>query len=453
LQELMREETRKNAAVPSRRQRRPGRVLLFSVAAAIGISGLIAVVAVVNNRTAELSIPTHNVPADSALPALQQAGLLGQQMAHRSPYSMPLKAGQRLTAADYANCAKDAGPTIAAVHAALKLPFVARPIRSAKEFSLEFASLRELTRILAGTADHYEIVGDYGRAMDIRLDALELGMKVPHGGALLPELVGVAIQAIGIVRIEELIPNLSEAELAHAASRLDDIEANESSYKEIVMEEGYTSTAYLKELFQGFHLTPEGINEMHSAFGNGAMRDMNWRAKIREVSMMSTLVLTNKHSLLEASLKYSQDIAKETEGAYRPAFVTRFPVSLGAMSFDNMLHGGWEKHLSMQAVRRILRTEIALQRYRKARGTYPQSLDALVPSTLSSVPVDPFSPVLAPLRYTRTPQGFVVYSIGPDMQDDSGKPSQYAGSMGGDIVSGYLAGARKRAPLPTPTSH
>ena len=162
-------------------------------------------------------------------------------------------------------------------------------------------------------------------------------------------------------------------------------------------------------------------------------------------------MLTNKHSLLESSLKYCQDIAKETEGVYRPAFVTRFPISLGAMSFDRVLHDGWERHLSMQAVRRILRTEIALQRYRKARGSYPQSLEALVPSTLKSVPIDPFSPISAPLRYMRTPQGFVVYSIGPDMKDDSGKSSQYAGSMGGDIVSGYLGGARKRAPLPTPT--
>jgi hypothetical protein len=69
--------------------------------------------------------------------------------------------------------------------------------------------------------------------------------------------------------------------------------------------------------------------------------------------------------------------------------------------------------------RRLLVTAIALERHRLRRGSYPESLDLLVPDLLSSSPLDFMDG--KPLRYRCTEDGhFLLYSIGVDGQDDGG---------------------------------
>ena len=68
------------------------------------------------------------------------------------------------------------------------------------------------------------------------------------------------------------------------------------------------------------------------------------------------------------------------------------------------------------AARRLLLTDLALRVYRQAHGEDPPDLNALVPSILTSVPLDPFSD--KPLRYQKRGKDGVVYSVGPDRDDD-----------------------------------
>jgi hypothetical protein len=66
---------------------------------------------------------------------------------------------------------------------------------------------------------------------------------------------------------------------------------------------------------------------------------------------------------------------------------------------------------------------IAIQRYRKAQGKLPESLDELVPDYLRSVPRDPFDGM--PIRYLIDDDGaFRVYSIGRNRVDDEGVLSE-----------------------------
>ena len=70
---------------------------------------------------------------------------------------------------------------------------------------------------------------------------------------------------------------------------------------------------------------------------------------------------------------------------------------------------------------RLLIAEFAIECYRQETGIYPPSLEALVPKYLARVPEDPF--VGRPLRYRlATPEGYRVFSVGPDGRDDGGKP-------------------------------
>jgi ABC-type transport system involved in multi-copper enzyme maturation permease subunit len=61
---------------------------------------------------------------------------------------------------------------------------------------------------------------------------------------------------------------------------------------------------------------------------------------------------------------------------------------------------------------------LACERYRRAHGQWPASLEMLVPQHLGRIPLDPYDG--QPLRYRQRQGGIVVYSIGPDGCDNGG---------------------------------
>ena len=65
-------------------------------------------------------------------------------------------------------------------------------------------------------------------------------------------------------------------------------------------------------------------------------------------------------------------------------------------------------------------TACALERYRLAKGQFPDTLDGLAPQFIDKLPVDVITG--APLKYHRNPDGnFVLYSVGWNEIDDGGK--------------------------------
>ncbi|WP_425617504.1 hypothetical protein NA78x_001182 [Anatilimnocola sp. NA78] len=71
------------------------------------------------------------------------------------------------------------------------------------------------------------------------------------------------------------------------------------------------------------------------------------------------------------------------------------------------------------AQRRLLATDLALRLFHHQNDRYPQSLKDLVPHLLIVLPLDPFTQ--QPLVYHPLKYGYVLYSTGPDAQDDGGK--------------------------------
>jgi hypothetical protein len=65
----------------------------------------------------------------------------------------------------------------------------------------------------------------------------------------------------------------------------------------------------------------------------------------------------------------------------------------------------------------------ALERYRLAKGQFPDTLDALVPQFISQLPHDVFT--AGPYKYRRTDnRQFVLYSVGWNERDDGGVPGK-----------------------------
>ncbi len=73
-----------------------------------------------------------------------------------------------------------------------------------------------------------------------------------------------------------------------------------------------------------------------------------------------------------------------------------------------------------QARLRCATVALAAERYRLDAGSWPESAEVLVKAgLLREVPADPFDG--KPLRCNRTADGVVVYSVGPDEEDNGGK--------------------------------
>jgi len=70
----------------------------------------------------------------------------------------------------------------------------------------------------------------------------------------------------------------------------------------------------------------------------------------------------------------------------------------------------------------LCRVVLALKAYKYERGAYPDSLDQLQQTLDWELPEDPFSGT--EFIYQRHGEGFILYSIGQDLEDDGGMPER-----------------------------
>ncbi len=95
-----------------------------------------------------------------------------------------------------------------------------------------------------------------------------------------------------------------------------------------------------------------------------------------------------------------------------------------------------------QAAVDMARIACALERYRRAQGSYPEQLDVLAPQFITKIPHDIINS--QPLHYHRTENGkFLLYSVGWNSKDDGGVPDDgrqfYPSKSQGDWTWQYPA--------------
>src|SRR5207244_12392963 len=95
-----------------------------------------------------------------------------------------------------------------------------------------------------------------------------------------------------------------------------------------------------------------------------------------------------------------------------------------------------------QAWLRCAYVGLAVERYRQAHHRWPDSLAALVPEFLQVLPSDPYNG--SPLKYRRLDAGVVIYSVGPDGQDDGGNLDRQNPTASGTDIGFQLWDVRHR---------
>lgn len=97
-----------------------------------------------------------------------------------------------------------------------------------------------------------------------------------------------------------------------------------------------------------------------------------------------------------------------------------------------------------QTYLRCCEAMIAVERFRRQNQRWPQALTELVPRFLTELPRDPFDD--QPLRFLRTNDGVIIYSIGPDQKDNGGTLTDNPASNGVDVGTQLWDVAQRRKP-------
>ena len=95
----------------------------------------------------------------------------------------------------------------------------------------------------------------------------------------------------------------------------------------------------------------------------------------------------------------------------------------------------FEKAATHSARCRAAAVSLALEQHRRQNGSLPESLHELAPAWISQIPNDPFD--TRPLRYQRSSPGYIVYSVGPDEQDNGGQAKRDARKVQSEEKQAY----------------
>jgi hypothetical protein len=90
------------------------------------------------------------------------------------------------------------------------------------------------------------------------------------------------------------------------------------------------------------------------------------------------------------------------------------------------------RHMEMVALAKVTRAGLAAMKYRTEHGAYPADLSVLEMADAQ----DPFGG--GPLRYEPRENGFILYSIGPNLKDENGQPRPKRKSEPDDIAWDYV---------------
>ena len=287
---------------------------------------------------------------------------------------------------------------------ALKTPSRHRDMMSVAATFPSYASLRQLARDKGIERNTREMMGDWNGAMQSRLDIVQMGDDVSRGGPLIASLVGIAIQAIGRNEPWEATEHLSLPQTRAAAARLEGIYARRVRFAQTLEEEKRYGLAQIDEVVrQPNWRDPKGWGE-----------DMTPAEKLQLLSitpdeMRRTYVQSMTQQIEQAQLPYaSRDKAPERKRDLMSALLT-----------PNWMRVGFSAARA-ETGNAVWLVTLALRAYKLERGAYPENLRALVPGFLRNVPSDPFGGGEA-LRYKRTGETYVLWSIGPDGVDNGGR--------------------------------
>lgn len=377
-----------------------------------------------------LALPAYPVPSPNGYDVLPQLKALTNRKhevrgaTSRGKYVPPTRA-QELAAAP--RQLRENQEALRALRGALKQQWLA--VRAPEDMLLPpgLGETRYLAKLLTWEAVLLDHQGRGNAAADNLVDVLKLSVKLPRGGELRFRATAWGCRQIALRELRGLIARhrLSESRLQLLARQLQALEQQEAPLRETLAVEYHTTGEGLLQLSVGEFLDRAGYDPRHEPW---FVRLARWlpggkRAKDRLVS-----------ERLPALMVWDARIAHlSTEPYYqirdRLATLPTPPPDSGFLwpVWPSILQREAQSRCYLRALRLMARLELDYLAWEQ----YTRELD-LVYGLSAAQRQDPFSG--KDFRYRRVGRSYVLYSVGPDGEDNGGKGTHFSRDNGTDLV-------------------
>jgi hypothetical protein len=310
-------------------------------------------------------------------------------------------------------------PGLERLRRAIRLEYMRPPVVGLRGPALPYAELRRAAGALTAESRRLLLDGRAAAAADSALDQIEMGRKVAAGGGTLVEyLTGLRCESFGGAALEPCVERLSGAEADALGRRLDSILVRPTPVAEALRAEERMVLASLQSPWQ------------------------RWQFIERATGRRTVLPIAPLYPWAWAYGSYARYIDRLIENAERP-YPRRvkhpFPRPHDWISelYSPDQQASLRGAVRTEACLRLQRLTLALRAFRLRRRHLPAALDASALRIPPSMVLDPCTE--SPLRYRRLGAGYLLYSTGPDEDDDAGLPARGGSARRGvDLVAGRL---------------
>lgn len=304
----------------------------------------------------------------------------------------------------------------------------------------KYSDMRTLARLVSFQSAVYTDKGEFGNAINNSIDGLQFGNDTANGGNMICGLVSIAIQAIVRKDAWDIADKLSLVESKEAIKKLETINSRLYPFKSIMKEEKNYSLTMLYEYLETkkWRKNYVDIIDMISDQSAGAQKLQSLKNHIG--------VFGASRRMLFYNTAYDYDQLIYASGLSYPELLKYDIVYSNQLSeiILPVMNKARFKSENNRCLNELLLLQLALHAYKLEHKTYPARLSDLVPGYIKKLPTDPFTKNNL-YKYALKPNGYLLYSIGPDLKDDGGKAvfqkntgRRYVSSDDkGDIVAGF----------------
>jgi len=398
-------------------------------------------------KPARVMLLSDHIPASTEIQALFPSTISGSRLTiePKEKETFVLVMGATLGAGDFLGSSDQFQTELDVSREALKRPYARLPGDYSKPQSVpipNFLMLRAVAQLLADRARSHLLLGDSDGALDdLRLlfDLCRVTEGKPDGKpmTLVAAMINVAVRGLYANTIADgfRLQAWKEPQLMELQKQLDEIHL-----APLVAEAFRGERAFAIYVYE--NLSRREIAEL---FGKGDPRKTGWDSQSLYVRLAPRGWFYQNMVAHSEMLDPIIDAYDSEKGLFDPSKTrTAWQTASGLKpSPNNFLNvsmlpnfvRAWQVTAHNQTLANQAQIACALERYRAAHGSYPESLDSLVPHFLERTPHDVIGG--NPLLYRRiSTEEYLLYSVGWNEKDDGGKATSERIGHADDLENG-----------------
>ncbi len=282
-----------------------------------------------------------------------------------------------------------------------------------------FAQYRALFRLLRVEAEWHAGHGRWSDAVKSACDIAALGGKIEHGGGTICQMVGAAGYHMAAADLRRMLPYLDRGALAAALRRWPAAVAEQPPMSEVAAAE--------LDIAAGFFAV---------AFAEPDWREgLSWLVDEGYTKEQVAAITPSRNAAAMAA--YRARLLPVVDAPFGSVPIPEPPEDVFAAYLAQTIPAHWAIGQLELASQQVMLAELVIEAYRRDHDTLPPDLASLVPHYLATAPRDPFTG--RSLVYRVTGDGYRVYSVGPNRQDDGGLKFVWPNER--TAAAGYLTAA------------